>query len=173
MKVTAALGCLAAGVLAASAAQAQASKERPAELERLMACRGMSDSAARLACFDAAAAALDTAESKGEVVVVNREQANRVKRQAFGLTLPSLSLFDRDDEAPMEALTATVKAASRNGDGRWVVTLEDGAVWMQTDQEPVPRQPRPGSQAEIRRAAMGSFFMKLDGQRAVRARRVE
>ena len=36
-------------------------QERPEALTRLMACRPIADSAARLACFDAAAGALDTA----------------------------------------------------------------------------------------------------------------
>lgn len=172
MKVTAALGCLAAGLFVASAAQAQDAKARPAELERLMACRAQTDAAQRLACFDAAAAALDTAETKGEVVVVNREQANKVRRQAFGLSLPSLSLFD-SDKKPMEELASTVTSVSQSNDGRWTVTLEDGAVWMQTDQETLPKRPKPGSQAVIKRVSLGGFFMKIDGQRAVRAKRVQ
>ena len=49
----------------------------------------------RLACFDAAAARLDEAEKKGDIVVVDRRQAQEVRRQAFGFTLPSLTLFDR------------------------------------------------------------------------------
>ena len=47
-------------------------QERPEALTRLMACRPIADSAARLACFDAAAGALDTAERAGDVVVIDR-----------------------------------------------------------------------------------------------------
>lgn len=171
---------LAAGVfmtlaMAGTGALAQgAPQDRPAALQRLLACRGLAEGPARLACFDAAAAAFDQAESKGDVVVVDREQASRVKRQAFGLSLPSLSLFDRGEAAkPMEEIAAKVKSAYRGGEGRWVVELEDGATWVQTDQENLGRPPRPGSEVRIRRAALGGFMMNLDGQRAVRARRVQ
>lgn len=161
--------------LGAPGAWAQpAAQGRPATLERLLACRAMADRDARLSCFDAAAAALDQAEAKGDVVVVDRDQANRVRKQAFGLTLPSLSLFDRGEASrPMEEIVAKVKAAHRGGDGRWLIELEDGATWQQTDQEPLPRSPKPGSEAKVRRAAMGSFMMNIDGQRALRVKRVQ
>ena len=116
---------------------------------------------------------MDQAEAKGDIVVVDREQARSVRRQAFGFSLPSLAVFERG-EAPEEIdnVTGIAKRAYQAG-GKWVIELEDGAVWQQTDTENVVRQPRPGTKVEIRRASMGSFFMNLDGQRAVRARRVE
>ena len=51
--------------------------------------------------------------------------------------------------------------------------LEDGGVWAQTDNELIGHDPHRGSKVEIKKAAMGSFFMKIDGQRALRARRVK
>jgi hypothetical protein len=104
---------------------------------------------------------------------MDREQTRTARRQAFGFNLPSLSIFDRGEQPEtVDRVAAVVKAAYQGGDGKWTVELEDGAVWAQTDNEPVARNPRPGSRAEIRKASMGSFFMNLDGQRAVRARRV-
>lgn len=172
------LAVLAAGGLAATATIAMAQGAAPARtgvLQALMDCRTITDDAARLACFDLAAGAFDQAEAKGEVVVVDREQATAVRRQAFGFTLPSLTLFDRpgNETGELDRISAKVARASQDGAGRWIIELEDGAIWQQTDNEGLARRPRAGSTAEIRTAAMGSFFMNLDGQRAVRARRVK
>lgn len=170
------LALTAASVLAPTAVLGQTPTSPPgraAVLQSLLDCRSLSEDAARLACYDQAAGAMDQAEAKGDIVVVDREQARSVRRQAFGFSLPSLAVFERG-EAPEEIdnVTGIAKRAYQAG-GKWVIELEDGAVWQQTDTENVVREPRPGTKVEIRKASMGSFFMNLDGQRAVRARRVE
>jgi hypothetical protein len=161
---------LAIAVGAGLAAQAQ----QPSALRALADCRKIAEDAARLACFDTAAAALDQAETKGDIVVVDREQAGKMRRQAFGFALPSLNFFDRGDKpAALDRVTGVAARAYRQG-SRWVIELEDGGgTWLQTDDEPQPRGARKGSRIEIRKAAMGSFFINVDGQRAMRARRVE
>lgn len=147
---------------------------RAAVLQNLQSCKAKTDAAERLACYDEAAEALDTAERKGDIVVVDREQAKAARRQAFGFSLPSLDVFNRS-EAPAEVdrLTAVVDSAYRGSDGRWVIELEGGAVWAQVDQEPLPRTPKKGSPAEIRKASLGSYFINIDGQRALRVRRIK
>lgn len=172
------LALMAAGLLAGAAPAAVAQEgltARTGVLKSLMDCRAIADDAARLACFDSAAGVFDQAEATGEIVVVDREQATAVRRQAFGFSLPSLALFERGGatSGELEQISAKVVRASEDGLGRWTVELDDGAVWQQTDTERLGRRPRAGSTAEIRTAAMGSFFMNLDGQRAVRARRVK
>lgn len=158
---------------AASAQAGDAATARATQFDAVVACRSITDSAQRLACFDAAAGQLAEAEKSGDIVVVSRAQAQAARRQAFGFSLPSLSIFDRTGRPEeVEQVTAQVARAYLNPNAKWVVVLEDGAVWEQIDNQPVPRKPRAGSKAEIRRAALGSFFMNLDGQRAVRARRV-
>ena len=170
------LALAAASALAPTAVLGQTPASPPgraAVLQSLLDCRSLSEDSARLACYDQAAGAMDQAEAKGDVVVVDREQARSVRRQAFGFSLPSLAVFERG-EAPEEIdnVTGIAKRAYQVG-GKWVIELEDGAGWQQTGSGNGVRQPRPGTKVEIRRASMGSFFMNLDGQRAVRARRVE
>ena len=63
---------LAAAVLAACASSAVAqpkSETRAALVQTLSDCRKVADDPARLACYDAAAAALEQAEAKGDIVV--------------------------------------------------------------------------------------------------------
>jgi hypothetical protein len=150
-------------------------QQRAAVLQAVVECRAIKDREARLNCFDAAAAKLDEAEASGQVVVVEKQQIQTVKREAFGLTLPSLDLFGRSAKSAaavdVDRVTETVKTARRGPDNRWVVELETGAVWRQIDENEIARDPRPGSKVEIKKAALGSFVMKVDGQSAVRVHR--
>ncbi len=170
------------------AAAAQAPEEPPAVVKALGECRKLTENAKRLACYDTAAASLVQAEARGEIVVVDRTRAERVRRQAFGFSLPSLDIFDRparvavatEDNArsaraepppPLDHITATVKRATLRGDGKWVMELEDGAIWLQADTEPLRKGVKAGSTVEIRRTALGGYFVNVDGQRAIRANR--
>jgi hypothetical protein len=165
----------AAGLLAISAAFAgTAAAPLPAAVQRLLDCRTTTPDPARLACYDQAVGDLGRLLASGEIVAVERAQVTTVKREAFGLRLPSLSLFERGDQpAELSEVDGVATRAWRQLDGHWAVELEDGAVWAQTDDEPINRAPHAGSKVEIKKAALGSFFMKLDGQRALRARRVK
>lgn len=164
----------AAAMLAGAAAAQTPADARADLLQRVTACRAMSDDQARLACFDAATAALDAAERKGELVVMDQTQIREAKRRAFGLELgDAFRVFERGEGGAQEVdeVTLTVAQASRGADDRWLVTTTDGQVWRQTEAGRGARAPQAGSSLEIRRGALGSFFMKIDGQRAVRARR--
>ncbi len=145
----------------------------PAVMGRLLDCRKLTDEHGRLACYDAASDAVAASLNHGDIVAVDKDRIRQVKREAFGFTLPTLNLFERGEKAAVETLSATVEAAHRRGDGAWVLELQDGAVWVQTDSEALSRYPKKGSKAEIRKGAIGGFFINLDGQRAIRAKRTQ
>src|SRR4051812_14617673 len=119
------LGKAALLVFAAFAAPAVAQPKAeapPAIIQKLVDCRKAPDDPAQLACYRRAAEALVRAEADGDIVVVDREDARKVRRQAFGLPLPSLSLFDRgESEEELGTLTAQVRAARLDATGRWVL----------------------------------------------------
>lgn len=147
-------------------------QERPATLRDLVQCRAIGPAEARLACFDAAAARLDDAEKTGEVVVLDRSQVRTAKREAFGFSIPSFDLFDRDERQRAEevdSIESTIASAYRGQRG-WVVTLANRQVWSQTDNRRILRA-KPGDKVEIRRGLVGSFFMRLGDQPGVRAER--
>lgn len=147
---------------------------RAGALQALAACRAQTDPMARLACFDAAVARLDEAEQKGDIVVVDRRQAQEVRRQAFGFTLPSMALFERAEGGEkLDRVESVVTEARRGPDGKWVLKLENGAVWRQTDAEGPARTPRAGMKAVVRAASLGSFLVSVDGQAGFRAKREE
>jgi hypothetical protein len=163
-----------AALAAASTLSIQAApvQERPETLARLMACRGIADNTARLACFDTAAGALDTAERQGDVVVIDRAGVAETRRQLFGFEMPSLPrLFGPEGAVEIDSIDSTLQGASLVGEGRWVFRLADGSVWRQIDSERVRFRNSPGQAVQVRKAALGSFLLTVDGSRAVRVRR--
>ena len=167
------VGALAVPSLAAPPAVGSAKGEGRAQmLQSLIDCRKITDNTQRLACFDQAAAAMDQAEAKGDIVVVDREQARKVRRQAFGFSLPSITLFERG-EKPEEInnMEGKIAAARQNNAGKWVIRLEDGATWVQIDTNEVPNAPKAGDTVTIRKAAMGSYMLSLGHHIAFRAHR--
>lgn len=167
-----ALGLAALWATPASAQQQLPAPSRPELLNRLVECRPMEDAAQRLACYDAAASALDAAERQGDVVVVDRAQVGEARRQLFGFQLPSISLFERGTTVEeINAIETTLTRASQSGEGRWLFTLADGSVWRQIDTERVTFRNRAGESVRVRRASLGSYQLVIGASRAVRVRR--
>jgi hypothetical protein len=112
------------------------------------------------------------AQSKGDLLTLDREQRRTVRRQAFGLSLPALDLFNKG-EKPEEVnrITAKVAVASQNPYGKWTIRLDDGAVWRQIDDNEPVSEPRKGSSVVIKKGVLGSFFIDIDGQPGFRAHR--
>ena len=153
-------------------AATRAKETRAASVQTVLDCRAIADGAKRLACFDTAVGAMAEAETKGDLVTIDREQRREVRRQTFGLSLPSLTLFDRGEKGEdADKITTTVAEASRGPNGRWLVQLDGGALWRQTDDTDLYKTPHKGSTAVVRRGALGSFFMKVDGDSAFRVHR--
>ena len=150
---------------------------RPESFEALVRCRAITDDAARLACFDTAAAALQAAQERRDVVVVDRQQVREGRRRLFGLTLPRIPIFgggdddDRDDDA-VRSLESTISAVTQAGYGQYQVTLADNSVWVQTDNNTLAVPPRSGHRVVINRGALGSFMMRVNNQPGIRVRRV-
>ena len=158
---------------------AQTAIARPDALKKMLDCQVLADDGARLACYDAQVAQFVKARDSGEVTVIDRAEVKRTRRGLFGFSLPDLGIFkSRGDSAANDGenineITATIRSVKQNSDGGWIVTLEDGARWEQTQAMTFGRRPRPGSIVKIERAALGSFKMKIDTSPAVRARRIE
>jgi hypothetical protein len=168
----AALGVMA--LSAAPAALAQTKAQRAAIVQKLLDCKAITDNAARLACYDQSAAAFDQAEAKGDVVVIDREQAREVRKQAFGFTLPSISIFQKGEaKEEVDNYDGVVDTARRDGGGHWVIKLQDGALWAQVGAEDLFKTPKPGMKVKIRKAALGSYMMVVGDQGGFKAHRVE
>ena len=148
--------------------------ERAGVLKAVTDCRTVTDNIKRLACYDAAVATLDTAAAKKEIVVLDREAVRETRKGLFGFTLPKLPFFSGDvsqkDEQPVEVNT-TIRSARSLGHGKWQITLEDGAIWETTDSV-TRHDPKPGRKIRIRQGAVTNYFLSIDGDPSVRAKRV-
>jgi hypothetical protein len=169
---------VAAALAALGSAAGASAQDRTADnplVSNLVGCRGQADDQARLRCYDAAAAALAEATSAGAVVVIDREEVRRTRRALFGFNLPRLPFFGGDnsqqEEEPSE-IEGRIESARSAGYGKWVIELEDGALWQTTEADTRLGAPRIGQPVRIRKAALGSYMISVDRQRSVRAMRV-
>jgi hypothetical protein len=166
------------GIGALFAASPAAAKDKPlpvpAALGKLAQCRASPDDAQRLACFDREVAAFDAAVKERKVAVIDQEDIRKTRRSLFGIALPRIKLFgDADDATPeIKEVTAVIKSTSQGEMGRIVFTLEDGAVWAQTDDYPVFYNVKPGQKVTIKRASFGSYFADFEKTVTVRAKRL-
>lgn len=177
------LASLAFIALAGSVAAQEQAPATPDVLDQVYGCRSIADQAQRLACYDGAVGRLQEAQNTGNLVAVDRGQAQEMDREAFGFSLPSLSRifgnnsggggssastpqFERVDNIQMQIASVTSR---RNMPSTFRMT--NGQVWVQIDDE-VARNVREGGQVTIERASMGSYLMRVEaGGPAIRVRR--
>ncbi|WP_310476379.1 hypothetical protein [Sandarakinorhabdus sp.] len=183
MRITA-TAALSALMIAAPVLAADKPKNAPpAVVQKLLDCRALTDAAARLACLDAGVSALASAVESRDVLVADKEEVKKARRGLFGLALPTFNLFgaDKDEVAEGEkkdergALTeieAIITAARPSRTAGWRFVLDDGSTWLQTDSLGFRHDPKPGMKIRIRRAAMGSYLANVEGQTAVRVKRI-
>jgi len=164
----------AAACMAALSGPAWAAPKAPPSnapvVQAVVDCRKIDDSAQRLACYDAAVEAMSRAQTSGDLVTLDRKQRQAVRKQAFGFTLPTLSMFDTGENA-VDTIDETLASAHQITCGRWVFQMQDGAVWRQIDEEWLSRAPHPGSAVVIKRAMLGSYMLSVDRQPGVRVHR--
>ena len=153
-------------------------------LAGLDACHAMADVAQRASCYDLEYARLQAAVDKGDVVITDREGIRQARQSLFGFSLPGLAIFGNGnggsdktkskatpDSGELQEINATIRSASTDQDGRWLVTLDNGATWRQMDDSPLGRRPRAGDAVVIRRGVLGSFMMRIGSMPGFKARR--
>jgi hypothetical protein len=157
------------------ASPAYAADEPPAAIKALSQCRTIADNAQRLACYDREAGALVQSVERNETVVLDKQEVRKTKRSLFGFSLPKLPFFggdkDPDKEEPEFTQIETPLKTVRNiGYGKFRFTIDDGAQWETT--EGINAFPKPGEKVVIKKGLMGSYFIRFEGSRSVKGRRV-
>lgn len=178
-----AAGLMAAGMMVATMQHAVAQQAAPAAeasatnlSARLGECRAIADDPQRLACFDAAAAALAQAESTGEVRLVDRAAVREARRAVFGFSLPRINLLggdgdDDDDAADVREISSTLARVRPYSRGLHLFALADGSQW-QTTEERTNFFPRAGDAITISAGTLGSYVARIDDGRSIRVKRV-
>lgn len=144
---------------------------RAQSVQRLFECKAITDGAARLACFDAAAESLEIAERQGDIVMVERARVLESRRALFGFTLPDVTSLLGTDADQLDAVETTLERASNTSGAGWTFHLADGSIWRQIDNTRLDFRATAGLTVKIRRGAMGTYFLKVADNPAVRAKR--
>ena len=168
--------CLSVTLFATSVGAADKDQKKPARadvLQKLIDCRAIPSDAERLACYETQTAKIDDAEAKRDVVIIDRDQATKARKDGFGL--PARPLVVGAPPALGEGVTdvtAKIRSARLLESNRWLFVLEDGARWYQAESKTL-RDPKPGQSVRIRKASLGGFLANIDGQPATRVRRID
>jgi hypothetical protein len=168
------MAVLALAAVAASAAEKAGKPAQRAEvLQKLINCRSIADDRQRLTCYETQAAAIDSAEANRDVVVIDRDQADKARKQSFGL--PARPLVVGTPAGASDGIvdiTSKIRTAKLLVTKRWLLELEDGARWYQAELKTL-RDPKPGQSVRIRKASLGGYLANIDGQPATRVRRID
>jgi hypothetical protein len=188
---------------AQSGGSAPAAASSVSPLSPIYACAEKSDPVLRLACFDAAVAAVKAAEARSEIITLDQPRVAAVRREAFGFRIPSLPRFGFGTPAiaaaastgavatSTSAAAAVPSPAQRARDevadeqtfavnrvgqagGRVALYLENGSVWHLTEAVEFNAPRQTPYNVRIRTAALGSFILTVEGRnKGYRVRRVE
>lgn len=157
--------CLAAlialGICVGSAWAEEPAAGTPQAVTAVYQCTSVTPESDRLACYDAAVARLREAEGRGDVVAVDRQRAEEVRRESFGLSLPGLASifqgngqhFETIDNVPMQ-----VERVVGGSGGRARFIMSNGQTWVQVEPQDT-HNVRDGDTITIRRGAFGTYFL--------------
>lgn len=159
------------------AAQAQDNPAAATEdyLAALKTCREVTDPTERLACYDAKTGAIIAATEAGDVRIVDREDLRQTRRQLFGFTLPEIGILKGDDQnkEASELFQTTITSARQLNSKTWRFTTAEGAVW-EINNAPGRMAPIKGGEAiEFKKASLGFFFIRINGQMGIKGKRVQ
>lgn len=191
MKAHRAAMVLAGGAIMAAgpAAYAQAPGQIPDAnvLNIMRECAKIDDPTARLACYDnnIRAGGFDgrrpSVPGSGAGVTggeaPNAGGGAATGAQGFGAaSVKTPERFESNEQRGTgpDAISARVASAREREPGVYLVTLEGGAQWLFSESASRSfRPPQRGDSVDISHAALGSYLMRVDGQEAVRVRRIK
>ncbi|HEX8525925.1 hypothetical protein [Allosphingosinicella sp.] len=143
----------AAAILVLTSGGAALAADTPHPLvEAALRCRAETNDQLRLRCYDAALNALEQGITRGTVVT-------RVRDEREGWEIPN-------------EFEAAVRSARHSGFQRWTVVLETGGTWETMEDSSRQALPRRGEKVKISRAALGNYWMSVEGGRRLKVRRI-
>jgi hypothetical protein len=147
-------------------------------------CAAIDDPSARLACFDAAFPRAPRASSPAPAVAIPAADkptapapvvADIPAKEAVEFGLSEQQKAEREGKPPkpeLAATTAAIRTARKLSTGYWLITLDNGQVWQQTELDPNVWLDA-GDRVTIRKASLGSFLLVTPGSYSTRVRRLQ
>jgi hypothetical protein len=145
---------------------------RPKVYSDIVACRALTDSAARLQCFDAAATALETATENRQIVMLDQSEVRKTKRSLFGFSLPNIPFFgesDKEQEDEFQELEGELANVQDLQYGKYQFTVKDAGTWQTT--QGTSKILKDGKAFKIKRGGLGGYMLVI-GNTGIRVKRV-
>ncbi len=173
---------IAAGIMFAVCAAPVHAQE--ALMSKVYACADIADAGQRHACFDAltpdlkAAHSAQAGASSQPVPAPSAETFGAASASESALTAPVTSKKQRqakrekEKSAGLDRVSLPVRSIETSAGGYMIFTLQNGQVWKQTDTVGIHHLGDPPWTAEIRKAALGSFMLKIGKSAAVHVQRL-
>jgi hypothetical protein len=167
---------LAVAIAAAWASPAAAKADYEAVFHTMEECAGIQDVPERVACYDRTMAGARAAIGPGEAASV----AAATTRRGFGAESMPAQDAPKPVRAPgvpqsedeLDSVTRVVASSRPIQGGIYAIAFEDGTEWRFVEGVPLYyNPPHKGEQVEIRRGALGSFRLMVDGEDPVRVKR--
>lgn len=153
-------GLILLGVWLGSASAQEPTASTPPALGAVYQCAAIASETERLRCYDTSVSQLREATGRGDVVAVDRQQAEQVRRESFGLALPGLASIFQGNGQHFEPIDNVQMQVERvvGGGGRAHFIMSNGQSWVQVDPQDT-HNVREGDTITIRRGAFGSYFL--------------
>lgn len=168
--LTAGAGCILALGIAVPASAQEADF-----IDQLKACSTIKDEDDRLECYDAKVGAMVSASEAGDVKIVDREDVRRTRRQLFGFTVPDLDILEGDeqDKETSEMLETTITSARQMTNKAWRFTTAENAVWEISNAPARLAAIKAGDKVVFKKASLGFYFIRINGQMGVKGKRIQ
>lgn len=135
----------------------------------VLACRAITDSAVRLACFDRETAMLASAPASpaAAATVIDAQQSFGLRGSAIAANEEAVGA----QPAKLAKMERHIVALALTGNGRTLFTLDNTQVWqqLQSDGDMLAKL---GDLATISRGLLGSYWLQLKSGRGCKVTRV-
>lgn len=149
-----------------------APNETSSPLDSLFNCQTIIDRIDQNSCFLTETTKLKSSLLNGDLVVLDQALAEQRSIESFGRHRGDSLVSSFEVEAP-DQISSTLASSAQVADGKYRFTLEDGSSWQQTDSDSIRLKPRNGIEVTVKRASMGSYFLRLGSGRDIRVRRID
>lgn len=173
-----AAGALACALLVSAGASEALAQETPIGpgdelIYKLRACQSEQNDTKRLACFDAAVGRFVDANEAGDVRVVDREEILENRRDLFGFNVPNKGILAAPEDEDTDRLKTTITSVRYLTSRKVRFRTQEGALWEIGNAPARMRRIEVGDAVEFKKAALGSYFVKVRGSRGVKGKRIE